>query len=350
MTKPTVFFSHSSRDSQMLGLLKELYVAKTGGAIEVFLSSDGESLPLGHNWVHGLQEALERARLMVVFVSPSAVHSSWLYFESGFAYSKDIRVVPVGILGVDLAKLPPPLSLLQGFNVHSEAGLDNLIAVTNDVFDHGHGGRFTREEYQRVVGRAGVAEGGLGPYGFLVDRVHIRVDRQTGLARDPLETLNDVVRLLDTMRVDYARTERDLRLFGMTYVGLPHTSNPAVDVVIDPAVLDVVSPIIEKTIPLLRPAGLPGTAMSVDFAEGVDGVVEDFKVTGRLGGTDVKLAGESLALADLRFSIERSTRQGKSALPHVRIELTGNAVPVARIRELVTLLFERRVLYLDAEP
>ena len=137
-SKPTVFFSHSSRDQSELGRLKDLFVQKTGGSIDVFLSSDGQSIPLGRNWVHRIQEALEHANLMVVFVTPTSLRSSWLFFESGFAYSKKIRVVPVGFLGVDLANLPPPLSLLQGFNITSEAGLNNLIAVTNETFGHTH--------------------------------------------------------------------------------------------------------------------------------------------------------------------------------------------------------------------
>ena len=44
--KPVVFFSHSSRDKRELALLKELFVQKTGGTVEVFLSSDGQSIPL----------------------------------------------------------------------------------------------------------------------------------------------------------------------------------------------------------------------------------------------------------------------------------------------------------------
>lgn len=50
---------------------------------------------------------------MFVFISPHSLRSNWLFFESGFAYSRDIKVVPVGILGVDLGTLSPPLSLLQ---------------------------------------------------------------------------------------------------------------------------------------------------------------------------------------------------------------------------------------------
>lgn len=52
---------------------------------------------------------------MFVFVSPESLSSSWIYFESGFAYAKGVKVIPIGIKGVDIGKLKPPLNLLQGF-------------------------------------------------------------------------------------------------------------------------------------------------------------------------------------------------------------------------------------------
>lgn len=67
MSKPTIFFSHSSSDKDVLFKLKELFCDKTAGTIEVFLSSDGQSIPLGKNWVHRVQEALDNAKLMIVF-------------------------------------------------------------------------------------------------------------------------------------------------------------------------------------------------------------------------------------------------------------------------------------------
>src|SRR5688500_16747332 len=97
MPKPSVFLSHSSRDEQPLRALKELLLRYTGGAVDFFLSSDGESIPLGRNWVHEIQQALDSSQLMFVFISPNSLHSSWLHFEAGYAYSKRVRVVPVAI-------------------------------------------------------------------------------------------------------------------------------------------------------------------------------------------------------------------------------------------------------------
>jgi hypothetical protein len=138
VSKPTIFFSHSSLDKAQLSRLKDVFCVKTGGAIEVFLSSDGQSIPLGRNWVYRVQEGLEAAALMIVFITPQSIDSSWVYFEAGYSYAKDVRVIPVGFLGIDLAQLGPPLSLLQGFNITSADTLNNLVALTNDQFSHKH--------------------------------------------------------------------------------------------------------------------------------------------------------------------------------------------------------------------
>jgi hypothetical protein len=150
MDKPTVFLSHSSRDSQQLIRLKEKLDTKTSGTIDFFLSSDGESIPFGRNWVAALQDALQRTKICFVFLTPNSALSSWIYFESGFIYSKGIRVVPVGLPGVDLAKIPPPLGLLQGFNIHSHESLNNLLRILNDVFGTKFNDSFLKQDFNEL--------------------------------------------------------------------------------------------------------------------------------------------------------------------------------------------------------
>lgn len=144
--KPIIFFSHSSRDKTALKLLKGRFVELTGGTIDVFLSSDGQSIRLGSNWVASVEAALNAAKIMFVFVSPDSLHSPWLYFEAGHAYSKKIAVIPVGVFGVDIGQLPPPMNLLQGFNLVDDESLNNLIVTVNETFGFSHACRFNRND------------------------------------------------------------------------------------------------------------------------------------------------------------------------------------------------------------
>lgn len=91
MNKPVVFFSHSSKDKAVLAKLKELFVEKAGATIEVFLSSDGQSIPLGRNWVHRVEEGLKTAKVMLVFLTPSSLESSWIFFEAGYERHQSSR-------------------------------------------------------------------------------------------------------------------------------------------------------------------------------------------------------------------------------------------------------------------
>ncbi len=148
MDKPVLFFSHSSKDKEYISFLRDRILEKTSNTVDVFQSSDGESIPFGNNWVHKIEENLKNAKVMFVFTSPESLNSNWIYFESGFAYSSSIKVIPIGIKGIDVGTLPPPLSLLQGFNINSEGGVNNIISIINKEFDCTYPESFSKDEYR----------------------------------------------------------------------------------------------------------------------------------------------------------------------------------------------------------
>lgn len=150
MEKPTIFLSHSSSDKDYILKLKNIIHKRTGKSVEVFQSSDGESIPFGNNWVHKIEENLKKAKIMLVFVSPKSASSAWIYFESGFAYSKGVKVIPIGISGIDIGTIKPPLNLLQGFNIGSADGLGNLITVINREFQTEFDDQFSPTDYSEL--------------------------------------------------------------------------------------------------------------------------------------------------------------------------------------------------------
>jgi len=151
MDKPIVFLSHSSKDAEALIYLRKELIKKTAKSIDFFLSSDGQSIPFGRNWTHKIEQALRASKIMFVFLSPLSADSNWIHFESGFAYALDVRVIPVGCNGLDLAAMNPPLSLLQGFNLHSEAGMNNILAILNEEFGFDHDESFAQTEFDSLT-------------------------------------------------------------------------------------------------------------------------------------------------------------------------------------------------------
>lgn len=171
MTKPTVFISHSSKDAAYLELLKRKLDARTAGVMTLFLSSDGQSIPFGTNWIHGIESALQTATIMFTAVSPASITSSWLYFESGYAYARGIRVIPIGINAASIESLRPPLSLLQGFNIRSHDGLNNLIAVINQKYQFNFSEDFDETDYRELSSLAGMQHAALTSTLRFVDRI-----------------------------------------------------------------------------------------------------------------------------------------------------------------------------------
>ncbi len=49
MEKPTIFFSHSAKDRNVILPIKEKLIKITSGVIQIFMSSDGQSIPFGNN-------------------------------------------------------------------------------------------------------------------------------------------------------------------------------------------------------------------------------------------------------------------------------------------------------------
>jgi len=146
MNKPIVFISHATKDKDILNKLLRLLQRNCSNTVTFFLSSDGQSVQFGSNWVYSIEKALNECNLLLSFISPNSVKSQWLLFEMGVAYSRKIKVVPIGILGIDLARLPPPISLLQGFNLASVDGLNNIINLINNVFEYSFQ-YFNEEDY-----------------------------------------------------------------------------------------------------------------------------------------------------------------------------------------------------------
>ena len=149
MDKPVIFFSHSSKDREFILPLKDKLGKVTGGTVDIFMSSDGQSIPFGSNWIHKVEEGLKDARIMFVFVTETSLSSGWIYFEAGFAYSKGIQVVPVGV-GVNIGSLKPPLNLLQGFNITSGDSLNNFISIINRTFTYNFPDSFIEDDFYTI--------------------------------------------------------------------------------------------------------------------------------------------------------------------------------------------------------
>lgn len=305
MTKPTVFISHSSRDEKMVRRLKGLLNKKVGNTLDIFVSSDGQSIPLGRNWVYEIEKALKNSRVMFVLLSPNSIRSNWIYFEAGFAYSNDIKVIPIGILGIDLSQIQPPMSLLQGFNINSVESLNNLISVINREFSYSLEASFTYEEYAEIFGIQRMKENViLKQYLPLVNEISARVAFKID------EPVWAVTEYFKSRKVDYQSDDRMVDTYG---VSIQKQDNLLV-FSIDPESVDLTLPFIGEIVRTVLGTSFEFYPLTLDFVPSVGCIEGKHKVSSKIYQTDIRLVDNyNFGYSDIAFNIGRRAYLRSSA-------------------------------------
>lgn len=277
--KPTVFLSHSSLDRTALIALKRILDKKTGHAVQFFLSIDGQSIPLGENWVHRIEKALNDTAMMLVFLSRASVTSRWIHFEAGFAYAKGVRVVPVAFAGINIAALQPPISLLQGLTLRGADGLNKVVALINQQFDLRFSEDFTADDYAQIFG---ATESESNPYAA----IEFVREIELSVPGDPSRLLSAVATAFTAAGVEYAVDDTDVRAFGATFTTTrPRGEVPRIDVRVEPELFEEIRCAADALLPIRR-----GVAhLRLTFPEYVERVREFHKISALLRQSGVSI-------------------------------------------------------------
>ena len=166
MSVPIVFLSHSARDAAAVGVLKEILNRATGGRIEWWLSSDGQSIPYGTNWRAEVEQALRNCTHLFCLLTPRSRNSAWVQFEAGFAAALDKKITPVGMPGCDVGDAPGPLQSMQGFNLHDHGALNNFLQIINRECEQTHLLKLGEPEFQKFM----LANGDSGDFEGMMER------------------------------------------------------------------------------------------------------------------------------------------------------------------------------------
>jgi len=129
MGKSLIFISHIFEEKEIALELKNLIEAEFLGMIEIFVSSDSDSISLGENWLNKILNALKRCVIEIVICSPKSVDKSWINFEAGAGCIRDIPVIPLCHSGMEPADLPFPLKLLQAATATEESSLKQVFPI-----------------------------------------------------------------------------------------------------------------------------------------------------------------------------------------------------------------------------
>ena len=129
MDKRLVFISHITEEKEVALAFKDLIESSFLGMIQVFVSSDEDSIHMGQRWLDQISNALKSCVIEIVLCSPKSIHRPWINFEAGAGWVRDIPVIPLCHSGIEPSKLPMPLNLLQAAKASEISSLKLVFPV-----------------------------------------------------------------------------------------------------------------------------------------------------------------------------------------------------------------------------
>ncbi len=133
MPSERLFISHVSEEAEVAAELKRALARDFLGMLDVFVSSDGESIAAGENWVSAVDRALHESKLLIILCSPMSLHRPWVNFEAGVAWALDVPIIPLCHAGLRPRDLRMPLSLRQGLLLDDPRHIRQLYARITEI-------------------------------------------------------------------------------------------------------------------------------------------------------------------------------------------------------------------------
>lgn len=124
---PLIFVSHKTCDADIARELQSALDQEFLGLPRFFNASDQESLQPGTAWFDSIVEALRSCAVLLAILSPTALASPWVNFESGAAWLQDTLLIPCCIGQVRKSSLPAPYGNLQAVELDDPDDLDQLF-------------------------------------------------------------------------------------------------------------------------------------------------------------------------------------------------------------------------------
>ena len=131
--KPLVFISHIGAEAEIAIGFKKLIESHFLKMMDVFVSSDGQSITMGQHWLSQITLALESSAVEVIIASPVSVTRPWINFEAGAGWIRQVPVIPLCHAGMTPDSLPVPLKLLQASSATDAIGLRRVFSVLADA-------------------------------------------------------------------------------------------------------------------------------------------------------------------------------------------------------------------------
>ncbi len=137
MSSKLIFLSHIHEESEMAVLIQQAIEAEFAGFVEVFVSSDGKTIPAGANFLKKIESGLADCVAGLFVVSPKSAPRSWINFELGSLWIRsvlsvrnggnEVPCIPLCHSGMERSSLPTPLSHLNAIKANDSAQLERAF-------------------------------------------------------------------------------------------------------------------------------------------------------------------------------------------------------------------------------
>ena len=134
MADKLIFLSHIHEESSLALLVKQALENEFSGFVDVFVSSDGTSIPAGANFLKRIEDGLVSCIGAIYLISPNSVKRNWINFELGAVWVRnilslrdgksEIPTLPVCHSGLAPSGLPAPLNNLNGIAANQASQLE----------------------------------------------------------------------------------------------------------------------------------------------------------------------------------------------------------------------------------
>lgn len=120
------FISHITEEASLATALQDSLRHDFLGLLDIYVSSDIESIAAGEIWLTSIENSLRQSDLLLILCSPDSIRRPWINFEAGAAWAFGIPIVPICHSGLTPRDLLMPLSLRQGIVIGEPDGLRRL--------------------------------------------------------------------------------------------------------------------------------------------------------------------------------------------------------------------------------
>ena len=129
-----IFLSHIHEEAILAQTIQATIEEEFSGFVEVFVSSDGKTIPAGTNFLKRIEDGLTTCIGAIYLISPISVKRNWINFELGAVWIRNtisvknngpqIPTIPFCHSGVTLSNLPMPLTNLSAIQANNASHLE----------------------------------------------------------------------------------------------------------------------------------------------------------------------------------------------------------------------------------